>query len=210
VLWSTKDDERRKHEKPEANMKTPKADHPPLEALLTALRFSVEKHTRQRRKNSEASPYINHPIAVAEVLARVGRIADLAMLQAALLHDTLEDTETTVEELRARFGEEVLQLVKEVTDDKSLPKPERKRLQIERAPQLSLRARQIKLADKICNVADINATQPMNWPLERKREYLDWAEKVVAGCRGSNWQLEEYFDSVLKSQREAIEGIERG
>ena len=186
-------------------MKTPNADDPPLEALLTAARFAAEKHSKQRRKNSEASPYINHPITVAEVLARIGRIDDLAMLQAALLHDTLEDTETTAEELKARFGEEVLEFVKELTDDKSLPKQDRKRLQIEHAPQLSLRARQIKLADKICNVADINATQPMNWPLERKREYFDWAEKVVAGCRGSNWQLEEHFDAVLKAQREAIE-----
>jgi (p)ppGpp synthase/HD superfamily hydrolase len=173
-------------------------------ALLIALRFAARKHSRQRRKDSEATPYINHPIAVAEVLARGGGVADLATLQAAILHDTIEDTQTTPQELGEQFGQEVRLLVQEVTDDKGLPKQERKRLQIEHAPHLSAGAKQIKIADKICNVADITPTQPVDWPLQRKRDYLDWAERVVAGCRGCNPQLEQHFDAVLKEKRDTL------
>jgi guanosine-3',5'-bis(diphosphate) 3'-pyrophosphohydrolase len=174
-------------------------------ALLAALRFAADKHSRQRRKDPDATPYINHPIAVAEVLVRIGRVNDLATLQAAVLHDTIEDTQTTPQELDEHFGEEVRLLVQELTDDKTLPKEERKRLQIEHAPHMSPRAKQIKIADKICNLADITATQPADWPLQRKRDYLDWAERVVAGCRGCNHDLDHYFDAVLKSRREALD-----
>ena len=176
-----------------------------LAPLFAALKFAAQKHSRQRRKDSDATPYINHPIAVAEVLARVGGITNLATLQAAVLHDTIEDTETTAQELDERFGQEVRLLVQELTDDKSLPKQERKRLQIQHAPHLSSRAKQIKIADKICNLGDITATQPADWPLARKRDYLDWAERVVAGCRGCCPQLEHYFDAVLKERRQALE-----
>jgi guanosine-3',5'-bis(diphosphate) 3'-pyrophosphohydrolase len=126
------------------------------------------------------------------------------MLQAAVLHDTIEDTATSPQELETHFGQKVLELVQELTDDKSLPQKERKRLQIEHAPHLSARAKQIKLADKICNISDITATQPPDWPLQRKREYLDWAEKVVAGCRGCNSHLDKLFDEVLKDRRAAF------
>jgi len=173
-------------------------------SLLTALRFAAQKHSRQRRKDSDASPYINHPIAVAEILARVGKVTDLAILQAAILHDTIEDTQTTPDELDERFGQEVHLLVQEVTDDKSLAKEERKRLQIEHAPHLSAGAKQIKMADKICNLGDITPTEPPDWPLDRKRKYLDWAESVVAGCRGCNPPLEQHFDAVLKEKRRAL------
>jgi guanosine-3',5'-bis(diphosphate) 3'-pyrophosphohydrolase len=184
------------------------AQHPdksPAAALLAALCFAAFKHRRQRRKDSDGTPYIHHPIAVAEVLARVGGVSDLVTLQAAILHDTLEDTETTPQELDEHFGQEVRFLVEELTDDKRLPKQERKRLQIEHAPHLSTAAKRIKVADKICNVGDITPTQPADWPPERKREYLDWAERVVAGCRGSSAQLEQHFDAVLKETRQALE-----
>ena len=94
----------------------------PTALLLAALRFAAHKHSRQRRKDSEATPYINHPIEVAEVLSRVGGITDLPTLQAAILHDTIADTETSPQELEDHFGQEVRLLVQEVTDDKSLPK----------------------------------------------------------------------------------------
>jgi len=173
--------------------------------LFAALKFAADKHSRQRRKDSDATPYINHPIAVAEVLTRVGGVTDSATLQAAFLHDTIEDTQTTPEELDKHFGQEVRSLVEELTDDKSLPKQERKRLQIEHAPHLSPRAKQIKIADKICNLQDITATEPADWPLQRKRDYFDWAEKVVAGCRGCNPQLERCFEAVLKERRLALQ-----
>ena len=166
--------------------------------LLKAVRFSAHKHQNQRRKDEDASPYINHPLEVAELLANVGLISDLPTLLAAILHDTVEDTKTTFSELEEHFGREIQQLVAEMTDDKSLPKEERKQLQIEHARGLSARAKQIKIADKICNVRDVIYAPPPNWSGERRREYLQWAKKVVEGCRGSNANLERRFDEVFQ------------
>src|SRR6185503_15508254 len=173
-------------------------------ALLKALHFAADKHRDQRRKDVEASPYINHPIEVAELLARVGGVTDPVTLQGAVLHDTIEDTKTTPEELEAAFGPEVRRVVEEVTDDKRLPKLERKRLQIEHAPHLSERAKQIKIADKISNVQAVAVTPPTDWPMERRREYLDWAENVVAGLRGCNQPLELYYNQVLEQGRRVL------
>ena len=173
-------------------------------SLLAALKFAAHKHSRQRRKDLEATPYINHPIEVAEVLSRIGGITDLPTLQAAILHDTIEDTGTSPQELQHYFGQEVCLLVQEVTDNKSLPKQERKRLQVEHARNLSAAAKLIKIADKICNVSEITATQPAEWPLQRKLEYLDWAERVVSGCRGCSLELGRHFDAVLKKGRDAL------
>lgn len=172
--------------------------------LLRAVGFAAEKHRHQRRKDGEKSPYINHPIAVAEALAAVGGVLDLATLQAAVLHDTIEDTETTPAELEEAFGPEVRDLVVEVTDDKALPKAERKRLQIEHAAHLSARARMIKTADKICNVRDVTHEPPEEWSRQQRIEYLEWAARVVEGCRGANENLERYFDEVLERGRELL------
>ena len=179
-----------------------------MTALLRALHFAADKHRDQRRKGEEASPYINHLIEVVELLAREGGVTDLTTLQAAILHDTLEDTQTTAEELTALFGVEVRQVVEEVTDDKHLPKAERKRLQIEHAPHLSERAKIVKLADKISNILGIVQTPPAGWSLERRKEYLDWSDQVVAGCRGANAALEKlYVETVVKS-RQALDTLE--
>jgi (p)ppGpp synthase/HD superfamily hydrolase len=172
--------------------------------ILKALHFAATKHRGQRRKDVEASPYINHPIEVAELLARVGGVTDSIILQGAILHDTIEDTKTTPEELEEVFGAGVRRVVEEVTDDKSLPKAERKRLQIEHAPHLSERARQIKLADKISNVLGVTQAPPADWPLERRLEYLDWTERVVAGCRGCNSALESFYDQALAEGRRVL------
>jgi (p)ppGpp synthase/HD superfamily hydrolase len=176
--------------------------------LLQALQFSAERHRDQRRKDESASPYINHLIQVASVLANVGGVTDISVLVAAILHDTIEDTATNAVEIEARFGREVRLLVEEVTDDKRLAKAERKRLQVEHAPRLSLGAKLIKLADKICNVLDVTHTPPTNWSMERRQEYLDWTERVVAGCRGCNPALERRYDDVLRQGRLAI-GVPR-
>jgi guanosine-3',5'-bis(diphosphate) 3'-pyrophosphohydrolase len=146
----------------------------------------------------DASPYINHPIAVAEVLARIGGVNDLAVLQAAVLHDTLEDTETTEFELVERFGALVAGIVAEVTDDKSLKKEIRKQLQIEHAAQLSHGAKLVKLGDKICNVRDVLRTPPAEWSEARRTEYVAWAGRVVDGCRGANQALERHFDGLVR------------
>ncbi len=138
-------------------------------SLLRALVFAANKHRDQRRKGAEASPYINHPIAVTAVLAVEAGVVDEVLLIAALLHDTVEDTNTTWAELEELFGIPVASLVKEVTDDKSLPKSRRKELQIENAPALSREAKQLKVADKISNIRDITRFPPADWPLQRRR-----------------------------------------
>ena len=177
----------------------------PFGNLLFAANFAAEKHRGQRRKDGDASPYVNHPIAVATLLAVEGQVTDEGLLVAALLHDTIEDTDTSAAEIEAAFGNDVLQLVTEVTDDKSLPKQRRKELQIEHAPHISNRAKQLKIADKICNTRDINAESPANWDVARKIEYLDWAAKVVAGCRGINEPLDTLFDEQLAMAKSRIE-----
>lgn len=177
------------------------------EALLTALNFAACKHRDQRRKGADAPPYINHPIEVAEILARIGGIDDVAVLQAALLHDTIEDTQTSPEELEREFGSTVRSLVEEVTDDKALPKAERKRLQIEHAPHLSARAKLIKLADKISNVREVMYTPPKGWDQRRRAEYIDWAASVVAGCRGTNRSLEQHFDTLLRQAQSLVNPV---
>jgi guanosine-3',5'-bis(diphosphate) 3'-pyrophosphohydrolase len=172
--------------------------------FMRALRFAADKHQDQRRKGRGQLPYVNHPIRVTDILWRVGGVRDVPTLLGALLHDTLEDTDTTADELEALFGAEVLSIVQEVTDDKTLPKARRKQLQIEHAPHLSNEARQIKLADKIDNVYDVSHDPPEGWPHERQVAYLDWSEAVVAGLRGANAALEARFDAVLHEAREIL------
>jgi len=168
--------------------------------LITALAFAADKHKNQRRKDAEASPYINHPIALANVLANEGGIANLDVLCAAILHDTIEDTETSEAELLEHFGTQITSIVLEVTDDKSLPKEERKRLQVEHASQISHEAKLVKLADKISNLRDIIASPPADWSSDRKRKYFEWAGEVRNGLRGSNLKLEKYWTSLLKEK----------
>jgi len=167
-----------------------------MNTLIQALNFAAEKHKNQRRKDVEASPYINHPIALANVLANEGGIANSEVLCAAVLHDTLEDTETTETELRDHFGDTITAIVLEVTDDKKLPKAQRKQLQIDHAPHISQGAKLVKLADKICNLRDMLSAPPKDWPVERKQAYFQWAEDVVAGLRGTNTKLEKIFDRL--------------
>ena len=167
-----------------------------LALLLKALAFAAHKHRDQRRKDAEASPYINHPIALADVLVNEGGVTDTETLCAALLHDTVEDTATTHEELVDAFGSRIARIVAEVTDDKDLPKAERKRLQIEHAPHISREAKLVKLADKLCNLRDVAERPPAKWDLSRRREYFDWARQVVDGLRGSHPRLEAAFDAA--------------
>lgn len=165
--------------------------------LIKAVAFAADKHRNQRRKDADASPYINHPIALANVLSNEGGIANEDVLIAALLHDTIEDTQTTEQELREVFGDKIASIVLEVTDDKSLPKVERKLKQVEHAAHASIEAKLVKLADKICNLRDMVSSPPKDWPLERRQEYFAWAKAVVAGLRGTNSKLERVFDELL-------------
>ena len=165
--------------------------------ILRASAFAAHKHRNQRRKDVDASPYINHPLTLATVLANEGGVADAVTLCAALLHDTVEDTDTTANELQREFGAEICGVVLEVTDDRSSPKAERKRLQIEHAAAISGRAKLVKLADKISNLRDVATSPPAGWPLERRREYFDWAKAVVDRLRGVHPGLEAVFDHAF-------------
>jgi guanosine-3',5'-bis(diphosphate) 3'-pyrophosphohydrolase len=173
-----------------------------LKLLLSAASFAARRHTGQTRKGKEGRPYINHPIELAEMLINTADVQDVEVLAAALLHDTVEDTETRNEEIAELFGDRVAGIVREVTDDKSLPKHRRKELQIEHAPHLSPDAKLVKIADKISNVTDITNDPPADWPIERRREYIEWGEKVVAGMRGTNSALEAQFDRAVTAARE--------
>jgi guanosine-3',5'-bis(diphosphate) 3'-pyrophosphohydrolase len=167
-----------------------------LKPILRALAFAAHKHRDQRRKDAGASPYINHPIALTDILCNEAGIDDPDILCAALLHDTVEDTDTTPEELETLFGPRVRALVMDVTDDKRLPKAERKRLQIERAGILSRGAQLVKLADKIANLRDVANCPPESWSLEQRQKYFDWAKAVADRLRGVHPLLEALFDAA--------------
>ncbi|CAN9507274.1 unnamed protein product [Ophioblennius macclurei] len=168
--------------------------------LLETTHFAAEKHRNQRRKDPEETPYINHPIGVARILSHEGGISDIEVLQAALLHDTVEDTNTTHAELEAKFGPVVAGIVKEVTDDKTLPKQQRKRLQVEHAPHCSRQAKLVKLADKLYNLRDLNRSTPSGWTAERVQEYFVWASQVVKGLKGTNSALEEKLEDLFRQR----------
>ncbi|KAJ9575166.1 hypothetical protein L9F63_025884 [Diploptera punctata] len=150
-----------------------------LRVIIKCINFAAIKHKNQRRKDPEQTPYINHPIGVAKILTEEGNVQDVNIIQAALLHDTVEDTETSFEEIEDEFGSTVCQIVKEVTDDKTLPKAERKRLQIEHAPASSPGAKLVKLADKLYNLRDLERVPPQGWSAERVQEYFNWAQKLL-------------------------------
>ncbi|CAK8676001.1 unnamed protein product [Clavelina lepadiformis] len=171
-----------------------------VQSLLSTVDFAAKKHKNQRRKDVEGTPYINHPIGVAEILSREAGISELVVLQAALLHDTVEDTETTFEEIEQKFGKAVRSIVAEVTDDKSLPKKERKRLQVVNAPNKTREAKLVKLADKLYNLRDLNRCTPKGWGDQRVEEYFKWAHEVVVGLRGTNSILESKLDELFQAR----------
>jgi (p)ppGpp synthase/HD superfamily hydrolase len=166
----------------------------PVQRILAAAKFAAEKHAAQKRKGAAAEPYINHLIEVAELVAGSSELLDTNLVMAGFLHDTIEDTGTTPEELQRAFGSDITALVVEMTDDKSLPKEVRKALQVENAPHKSPRAQVIKLADKISNLRSLLASPPANWNTERKRQYFEWARAVVNALSAPNPLLKAEFD----------------
>ncbi|MEN9491326.1 MAG: hypothetical protein RJA63_1775 [Pseudomonadota bacterium] len=165
-----------------------------LALLLRAAMLAADKHRAQRRKDSEASPYINHPLALADLLAGTGGVDDVDVVCAALLHDTIEETECTSKELMRGFGQWVADIVAEVIDDKSLPKEVRKQLVIEHASHLSAGAKLVKLADLVCNERDVATSPPVIWDQQRCFAYFAWAHQVAEGLRGTCSPLEKAFD----------------
>ncbi len=175
-----------------------------LEQVFKALDFAADKHKKQKRKGKNEIPFINHPIMVAQVLVEHGAVHDPVTLIGAILHDTIEDTATSREEIVERFGKEVLDLVLEVSDDKSLCKADRKEQQVLTASSKSDRAKNLKIADKVCNVLDM-VRYPPDWSLSRKLEYVEWSEAVVDGLRGVNAALEQHFDETVAYVRRRLE-----
>jgi GTP diphosphokinase / guanosine-3',5'-bis(diphosphate) 3'-diphosphatase len=176
----------------------------PVAAVIAAMNFAAVKHSFQRRKDGDATPYINHPLAVAHVLANEAGVRDPVTLQAAILHDTIEDTDTTYEELVRVFGREVADVVAEVTDDKSIEdKAVRKAVQLQNAARKSARAALVKIADKTCNLRDLVVSPPIGWSVKRKREYFDWARAVVEKLPPVNSSLMEAFKETC-SQKHAL------
>lgn len=175
-----------------------------LRLVLRALDFAARRHVDQRRKGPGQEPYLNHLVEVTLLLADTGGVTDPSILAAAALHDTVEDTGTAPAELEALFGPHIAALVGEVTDDKSLPKEERKRRQVAHAPHASRPAQQIKLADKISNLRALTAAPPVGWSPQRQHEYLTWAAAVVAGCRGANPALETLFTKTHAQGHAAV------
>jgi guanosine-3',5'-bis(diphosphate) 3'-pyrophosphohydrolase len=175
-----------------------------INKLIEAASFAAQRHTGHQRKGNDNQPYINHPLEVANLIANVGQVDDIDVLIAAILHDTVEDVGVTKAEIVQKFGERVAGIVMEVTDDKTLPKEERKRLQVEHAPHLSTEAKLVKLGDKISNIADVATNPPNGWDLERRKQYIDWGEAVGKGLRGVNGVLEKKFDDTIASARKAL------
>jgi guanosine-3',5'-bis(diphosphate) 3'-pyrophosphohydrolase len=171
-----------------------------IDLVLRAAVFAAERHRGQRRKGVDAAPYITHPLAVAKALAEEGGVDDLEVIAAALLHDTIEDTATVRDDLSEAFGERVAGLVVELTDDKRLPKHERKQRQVEHAAHISRDAKQIKLADKLCNLREILVSPPPSWPAARRSEYFEWSLQVVDRMRGANPALERCFDAAYSAR----------
>lgn len=175
-----------------------------LSFVIKCANFAAEKHRNQRRKDVDQTPYINHPLGVANILIQEGNVFEPVVILAAILHDTVEDTDTTFAEIEKEFGSRVCQVVREVTDDKTLPKAERKRLQIEHAPNTSREAKLVKLADKLYNLRDLEKCVPIGWTSERVKEYFKWAKAVVDGCRQTNPALETELDILFARHCDTI------
>ena len=171
-----------------------------LNIIFIALSFAAHKHRDHRRKDVAASPYINHPIGLVNVLVNEGNVTDSDVIVAAILHDTVEDTDTTFDELESHFGKPIVDIIREVTDDKHLRKEKRKQQQIDKAAHSSYQAKLVKLADKICNLRDMYSSSPAGWDLERRREYFDWCLTVIDQIRGTHEQLEALFDEAFSKK----------
>ena len=178
---------------------------PAMLLVTRALDFAARAHVSQHRKGLAQEPYVNHLIEVVRLIAEATGGDDGVLLAAAALHDTLEDTATVYEDLSSAFGGEVARLVAEVTDDKSLPKEVRKRLQIETVAKKSARARLLKIADKTSNLRALVTTPPAGWSRERLLDYVAWADAVVSQCRGLNAALDDGFIAARDAARREIE-----
>lgn len=166
-----------------------------LSQFISTAAFAADKHKDQRRKDASSTPYINHPLGVADILSQTGH-DDLPTLQAALLHDTLEDTDTTLAELEITFGSQVAHIVAECSDNKTQSKQVRKQIQIDKARTVSIKAKQVKLADKLYNLRDLQTNSPPDWDIRRIKEYFIWAGKVTRQIEDASPAITELLAQV--------------
>jgi (p)ppGpp synthase/HD superfamily hydrolase len=178
--------------------------------VAKAADFAARRHSGQRRKGRAAEPYLNHLAEVALLLAEATEGSNAPLVAAGWLHDAVEDTPTSREEIAETFGGIVADLVAEVTDDKSLPKAVRKQRQVDGAPHKTPAAKALKVADKISNLRSLIVSPPDDWERARLLEYVDWAEKVAAGCRGANPSLDRLFDETAAAARRSLKSERRG
>ena len=174
----------------------------PLVQILAAANFAAKAHAGQKRKGAAGEPYINHLIEVAEMVALSGNDSDVNLIMACFLHDVVEDTQVTQQELARVFNDDVASLVMEATDDTTLPKDARKAMQVQTAPHKSVRAQTLKLADKISNLRSLLISPPPHWSAERKRQYFDWAKAVVSGFTEPNSYLLKEFQQTYARIKE--------
>ncbi len=172
--------------------------------LLKAINFAARKHRFQNRKGMDNIPYINHCIQVADSLANIGNEKDTSTLIAAVLHDTLEDTQTELHEIEELFGKEVSDIDTEITDDMSMTPEERKEIQLSQIEKLSVKAKKIRIADKACNIKDISRPG-LKWTKDRKLDYLKYSKDLIDKIRGTNEFLEQEFDRQFEKAIKIIE-----
>jgi (p)ppGpp synthase/HD superfamily hydrolase len=172
--------------------------------ILAALQFSVQKHLRQMSKESDNGTYLDQRIAVTDVLSRIGHVTDITILTAAILHYVFDDTQTLKLELDQHFGPKVRYLVQELSENKNSSEPNRMRVQLKRASTLSFPAKNILLAEKICNMQSISSNNPADWSLERKCEYMTQLAQIATSCRGANPYLDQYFNELIEARMEMI------
>lgn len=172
-----------------------------MQLLLKSVDFAARAHRDQRRKGPAKEPYINHPIEVSRLIVECEPDIEIDILCAAVLHDVIEDCGATRDEIAACFNDCVADIVLEVSDDKQLPRDERKAKQIEGAPHLSAGAKLVRLADKVANVGAMLTDTPIGWDEEQILAYVDWAEAVVAPCREASGGLSDRFDAIARDVR---------
>lgn len=165
--------------------------------FVRACYYAAVKHANQRRKDKEQTPYINHPLHAAHILHLAG-VTDEEVLVAAVCHDLVEDCSVTYDDLEREFSSRVSEMVRECSDDKSLDKVERKKLQIEHAKKISHGAKLIKLADKLSNISDLDSNPPPAWSKAEIKGYILWAHTVCEQMKGTNDIVETQLNVIFK------------
>lgn len=158
--------------------------------VFAALSFAAQRHRDAPRPG--ADPCLAHPIAVADAIVSIGGVTDAVVLCAALLHDVVNNTETPPQLLMDRFGREIADVVLDISDDRSLPEVQRRRVQVAYAPNLSGRARLVRLADMLCRLRRLAAV-----PRAERAAEVAWVAQMVAGLGGMNTALETAADAAL-------------